>query len=275
MWTQRRRGQCQNSCFTSIRCERILWYRIHFRFYVHKCQSMNTIRKVQINVISQFNCFVLIMLLQIIVFGRYHINCMSGFNRPSSDSAGRLFLLLPACSCLNRPPGGTWQSLSASAPPGSCVTCPTCPALAPLLGHTSLSAPPLPETNPAPAAFLRNNLDTHVLSKQASVLWAQIGTGSEGAGDWHSCIGAVSLLKRIWEAGWLGCESVSSYIYRRQWSAARLHWMDRTWGQMRPTTLSLRVSACVDLIPRYMPAAFQVLVCNADLPLTLYFLVYY
>lgn len=118
--------------------------------------------------------------------------------------------------------GGAWQMLSAVCT--SRPTCLTCIPPTPFLGHTSNSPPPLP-TQTLPAVAEQPGSTQHVLYEQASLLLTRIGKGSKGwlAFMCQNICAAIFLWWswRIWAAGWLWCESVSSYILQSVWERRR------------------------------------------------------
>lgn len=171
------------------------------------------------------------------VFSGYQVSCI---------------LILPVF--YTQPIGGAWRPPLQYIP----LTPPVQPALrwlhlydTPSPCHSLLQAPPTAAEQPG--------YSLHELHKLASC--ALIETGLSGAESWRVALALCrmllslqpfSFLKRkelLW-LGWPCCDSVSAYILKsaaqswRRCSEVRVHqrWMETTWGQRRPTTLSLRVS---------------------------------
>lgn len=172
------------------------------------------------------------------VFSGYQVSCI---------------LILPVFYM--QPIGGAWRPPLQYTP----LTPPVQPALhwlhlydTPSPCHSLLQAPPTAAEQPG--------YSRHELFKLAScALIERQGSVGQKAGGWHSrCVEyffslqPFSFLKRkeLLGLGWPCCDSVSAYILKsaaqcwRRCSEVQAHqrWMDTTWGQRRPTTLSLRVS---------------------------------
>lgn len=151
-------------------------------------------------------------------------------------------------------------------------TCSTCPALTPPLWHTI----PLPLPATSPAHCSRTTWIQSAWVAQTGQLCSDRETGLSAAESWRVALALCrillslqpfSFLKRkelLW-LGWPCCDSVSAYILKsaaqswRRCSEVRVHqrWMETTWGQRRPTTLSLRVST--SSLDRPSTAAHQTL----------------